>query len=56
MSKEVEKMIQGIQKAQNADKESILPNFHFSGFLNFAVKLESLLHMKKMCELYNGQA
>ena len=28
-------------------QESILPNFHFSGFTIFAVKLESLLDMKK---------
>ena len=36
--------------------ESILPNFHFSGFPIFDIKLESLQHMKKMCVLYNGQA
>ena len=31
----------------SSNQESILPNFHFSGFLIFAVKLESLQHMKK---------
>ena len=38
------------------NRKSTLPNFHFSGFLIFTVKLDSLYHMKKMCVLYNAQA
>ena len=44
------------EKGQFLDPKSILPNFDFSGFPIFGVKLESLQQTKKMCLLYNSQA